>query len=375
MATFQELRTSKNERRWKAMVRRKGFPTRYATFTTKRDAERWAMSMEGQVAQAKHLPMLEAERHTLADLLDRYAPEIPAKRKKAVTAHLTWWRAEIGAKRLSALTPALIREHRDRLLREPYTRSKQRKAVTLTARRKAKNPKPLTRSASSVNRYMETLSKILSVAVREYEWMGENPCAKITDMPEPQGRVRFLSDDERTALLFACNAESADLHALVVTALCTGARAGELTGLRWGEIDLARKRATLNKTKNSERRALSLSGPALTILEARSKVRRIDTDLVFPQPGPVAPGTDVKPYDYAKAFKAACKTAKIENFRFHDLRHSCASWLAMNGATTAEIAAVLGHKTLAMVKRYSHMTDTHVAGVVERMTDKVFGRG
>jgi len=123
----------------------------------------------------------------------------------------------------------------------------------------------------------------------------------------------------------------------------------------------------LNRTKNDERRALSLAGPARTLLRARSKVRRIDTDLVFPHP------TTRRPFDYAKLFKAAVASAGIKNFRFHDLRHTAASYLAMNGATTPEIAAVLGHKTLAMVKRYAHLSDQHVAGVVERMTDKVFG--
>jgi integrase len=373
MATFRELTTGKGERRWKAIVRRKGFPPRYATFTTKRDAERWALAFEGQVAQTRHLPMLEAERHTLADLLDRYEPELSEKRKKAVAAHLAWWRAAVGSKRLSDLTSALIREHRDRLQREPYTRSAERKSVTLTKRRKATNPRDLRRTPATVNRYVETLSKMLSVAVGQYEWMADNPCARIPDLKEPRGRVRFLSDDERAALLAACEAEGPDLYALVVTALCTGARAGELTGLRWPDVDLNRKRATLHKTKNDERRALSLTGPALAALQARSKVRRIDTDLVFPQPGPAAPGTEVKPYDYAKAFRDACATAGIKDFRFHDLRHSAASYLAMNGATIPELAAVLGHRTLQMVQRYSHLTDTHVSTVVERMTDKVFG--
>ena len=103
------------------------------------------------------------------------------------------------------------------------------------------------------------------------------------------------------------------------------------------------------------------------MLRERSKVRRIDTDLVFANPRTRGP------FDYGKPFRAALAAAGIEGFRFHDTRHTAASYLAMNGATTAEIAAVLGHKTLAMVKRYAHMSDQHVAGVVERMTDKVFG--
>jgi integrase len=208
--------------------------------------------------------------------------------------------------------------------------------------------------------------------------MPENPLAKIPDRKEPQGRVRFLTPDERSALLEKCKAESADLYALAICALCTGARAGELLGLTWRDVDLERKRATLNRTKNDERRALTLAGPALDVLRERSKVRRIDTDLVFPappaeQPSEAGEPRPVRPYDYAKAFRSAVDAAGIADFRFHDLRHTAASYLAMNGATTGEIAAVLGHKTLAMVKRYAHLSDQHVAGVVERMADKVFG--
>ena len=98
-------------------------------------------------------------------------------------------------------------------------------------------------------------------------------------------------------------------------------------------------------------------------------MRRLDTDLVFAQPG------KDRSIDFDKAFAAAVKAAKLKDFRFHDLRHTAASYLAMSGATTAEIAAVLGHKTLAMVKRYSHFSEQHTGAVVQRMTDKFFGAG
>jgi integrase len=378
VATFRERETKNGQTKWQAIVRRDGYPDKSATFPTKRDAERWAKIVEGDYAKGKHLPSLEAERHTLADLLDRYDPELTAKRRKAVAAHLTWWRAALGTRKLSELTPALLREQLDWLAKEPYLRAVPRKAHTLTKRREPKPdappPKSYKRAASSVNRYKETLSKVLSVAEREYEWLPENPLAKIPDKKEPQGRVRFLTADERNALLIACKAQSADLYALVVCALCTGARAGELLNLTWRDVDLDRKRATLNRTKNDERRALSLAGPALEILRERSRVRRIGTDLVFPAPPPAKPDKKTaRVFDYAKAFREAVTAAGLTDFRFHDLRHTAASYLAMNGATTGEIAAVLGHKTLAMVKRYAHLSDQHVAGVVERMTDKIFG--
>src|SRR5690606_20479414 len=96
------------------------------------------------------------------------------------------------------------------------------------------------------------------------------------------------------------------------------------------------------------------------------KVRRLGNDHVF------AGGGAPEVWLFDKAWYSALKVAKIKDFRFHDLRHTAASYLAMSGATTAEIAAVLGHRTLQMVKRYAHLSDQHTGTVVERMTNKFF---
>jgi hypothetical protein len=106
------------------------------TFPAECDAERWARLIEGEFAKGRHLPSLEAERHTLAKLLDRHEKELTAKRRKAVAAHLAFWRAAIGTERLADLTPSLLRDQLDRLANEPYSRSVERKAVTLTPRRR-----------------------------------------------------------------------------------------------------------------------------------------------------------------------------------------------------------------------------------------------
>src|SRR5262249_2823728 len=151
------------------------------------------------------------------------------------------------------------------------------------------------------------------------------------------------------------------LHAIVVLALATGARRGELQGLRWPDVDLKRGTLTFHETKNGERRAVPLTGPALTLMHQHAKVRRLDTMLVFPD------GTGKRALGIREAFEGAVKRANIADFRFHDLRHSFASYLAMNGASLLEIAEVLGHKTLAMVKRYAHLTEAHTRNVVERM--------
>lgn len=137
--------------------------------------------------------------------------------------------------------------------------------------------------------------------------------------------------------------------------------------LTWEDVDLHQGRATLHETKNGERRVVPLSGKALELLKAHAKVRRLNTSLLFPGKNPQ------KPMDLRTPWESALKKAGIEDFRFHDLRHSAASYLAMNGASLAEIAEVLGHKTLQMVKRYAHLSEAHSAGVMERMNARIFG--
>ena len=106
------------------------------------------------------------------------------------------------------------------------------------------------------------------------------------------------------------------------------------------------------------------------LLVVLDKVRRIDTNLVFPN---TSWGDKVRPLDFRKAWGTAMKKADVKNFRFHDLRHTAASYMAMDGATTGEIAGVLGHRTLQMVKRYAHFSESHRAGVIRSMNNSIFG--
>jgi integrase len=133
-------------------------------------------------------------------------------------------------------------------------------------------------------------------------------------------------------------------------------------------VDLQQGRILLEETKNGERRLIPLVGHALELLREYGKVRRLITGLVFP--GRRRPD---KPVNLQHPWEEALEVAGIEDFRFHDLRHSAASYMLMNGATIAELAEVLGHKTLQMVKRYAHLSEAHTAGVVERMNAAIFG--
>jgi integrase len=331
---------------YRAQIRKRGFPPVTASFDRKSDADKWARETESDMGRRRYFPQHEAERHTLAALVERQLEGVKIDRPHDYERQcviLGWWKEKLGDYTLATLTPDLIARHRDQLqIKEGM-------------------------SPGTVNRYLSALSKAFSNAVKEWHWLPDNPLARVSKKPEPRGIVRYLSDDERTALLEACRkSEYKPLYLMVLFAMTTGMRRGELLGLRWQDIDLERRIAVLHNTKNGDRRSVPIVPEVAELLREHGKVRKIGNDQVFASDG--AP--EVWLFD--KAWYAALKAAKIKDFRFHDLRHTAASYLAMSGATTAEIAAVLGHRTLQMVKRYAHLSDQHVGTVVERMTQKYF---
>jgi integrase len=226
------------------------------------------------------------------------------------------------------------------------------------------------RSPPTVNRYLAALSHACGVAVKEWGWLEENPLRKVSKLKESRGRTRFLLDDERAQLLKACQqSDNAYLYPIVVIALSTGMRKSEILNLKWQDIDLDKGAIILHETKNGERRRVPLQHIALENIKQHGKVRNLKCDYVFPS------HKTCQPIDIRAPWEKALKDAQIENFRFHDLRHSAASYLAMNGASLAEVAEVLGHKTLQMVKRYAHLSEAHTSAVVSRMNERIFGDG
>lgn len=337
---------------YRVKVRLKGFPAQDATFDRLTDARNWAKQTEAAIQEGRHFKHSEAKRRTLGEMIDRYIRDVlPQKPKNQGnrTLHLLWWKEELGKYALADVSPSLIAERRDMLARG------------LTNRGQARSP-------STVVRYMATLSHVFTIAVKEWGWVDDSPMRKVTKPREPRGRVRFLSDDERVRLLAACKESNSEyLYPVTVLALSTGGRRMEILGLKWKDIDFIRSVITLHETKNGDRRILPLAGHALALIKDLAKDRASDCDLVFPGKSGSAP------VDIRTPWENALKRVGIEDFKFHDLRHSCASYLAMNGASLAEIAEILGHKTLQMVKRYAHLSDSHTSKVVASMNEKIFG--
>lgn len=352
MATIEKRVSADGKVTYRVKIRVKGSRPITATFDRLTDARRWAQKIETAIREGRYFDTQEAKKHTLAGAISRYEEQVLSRKPKSAydqSIQLAWWRDAIGFHTLASVTPALLAEQRDKL------------ANGITVRHTK-------RSQATVNRYMAVLSHLFTVAVKEWGWLQENPLAKVSKLKESRGRVRFLSDEERERLLKVCRASaSAYLYPVVVLCLSTGARKMEILGLRWEDVDLDRGVITLHETKNGERRILPLTGYALDLLKKHSKVRMLGTSLLFPSKDLT------KPVALRTAWETAVKHAGIEDFRFHDLRHSAASYLAMNGATLAEIGAVLGHKTSEMVKRYAHLSEAHTADVVARMNEKIFG--
>ncbi len=348
MAHIEKRKTSKGVTRYRAQIILKGHPRVSETFSTRREATRWAERTTEAIRQRRFEPGSESERHTMGDLVGRYIldklPQLAGQTQNR--RKLEWWRDQLGEDtKLSQVTPEAIASARDRL-----TRGQGLSGKAL--------------SPSTVRRYLTVLGSAMGTATKDWFWLDNNPCVKVRRPTEPRGRVRFLDEDERPRLLAACeDSEERRLYPLVVMALCTGARKGELLNLSWRHVDLDRGVAIIHHSKNGERRALAITGLAAKVLKGWSRVRRIDCDLVFPSRRGKATFTQ-------KAWEEAREAAGIEDFRFHDLRHTFASYLAMSGATLAELAEALGHKTLAMVKRYAHLTEGHTMNVIARMTER-----
>lgn len=344
MASFQVRTTADGKKRIRVQVRPKGLKAVTKTFARMGDAKIWARRMEVDIDSGKLLPEAHAKRMTVANMIERYLADIMPRKPKSLkqqTSQLNWWEERLGNLYLSDVSRGLVNEHRDKLAKKT--------------------------SPANANRYMAVLRHAFNVAVDEWEWIEDSPIRKIKKLKEPRGRARYLSDSELVALLNACRNDSdRNLYPVVMVAVSTGMRKQEILDLTWDRVDLEKGVIKIDESKNDERRSVPLVSHARKVLEKHGSIRRIDCDYVFPA------STKPKPADIDRQFARARDRAEIEDFRFHDLRHTAATYLAMNGTTITDIAAILGHKNIQMTMRYSHHSPSHLSGVVESMNDAIF---
>jgi len=338
MATVTERLRKNGKKIFRVEVRIKGNPTLSKSFEKRSDALDWAKQQEVQIKQG-HLINLEADRQTISAIINSYLEDVVSKMRRSsksnYTKQLEWFDKRIGKLSLRKLTPALIIQLRKILQTEDSTRGK--------------------RSVATCNRYLAALSSCCSYAV-EQQILEENPCRKVKKLTEPRGRTRFLDEQEHEKLIAACKDNSPQLHLAVVLALATGARRQEIWSLRWENVDLAEGYLTFHQTKNGYIRSVPVIGQALDLLrDYHQKHRLLHTSLLFP-----SSTNPQKPLEFRKRWESVLRKAEIADFRYHDLRHSAASYMVRNGMDLRLVAEILGHRTLQMTMRYSHLKRDHL---------------
>lgn len=330
---------------WRAVVRMKGYPTVCRQCDRQEEAEDWAAEIEREIKQGRFNVNLYKSQHTLTQLLERYKNDGALEHIRSVedvVRHLEYWRCRLGEFALIHLTTELIGKERRFLAETPTHKGKKR-------------------SPATVNRYLSSLSALLSHAVR-LKWISENPCFNLSKLKEPSGRDRVMTEAEISSLLASCRqSKSPYLYCIVLVSLTTGARQGEILDLEWRHVDFENKLAYLKETKNGRPRSISLSEPVLAELRRLYKERNPAKPLVF------ASKTAFGRVDIKKAWKEALKRAGITNCRPHDMRHTFCTLEASQGGSNLELATAMGHRTLSMLQRYTHLD----AQVTKKFSKKI----
>jgi len=337
---------------WRAVVRIKGYPVVCESFERKQEAEDWGQETERRIKlgqfkfdQHKHL-------NTFSQLVERFISDGALQHHRSAVdtlRHLNYWRDRLGSYALIHITGDLI--------------GKERQLLAETPTRKEK-----TRTSSTINRYMSSLSSILSYATRQLRWISENPCSYLIKLKENPSRDRILSIEEINKLLISCRqSRSPYLFCIVLIALTSGARQGEILNLEWNHISFDNKHANLKETKNGRPRSISLPDPVIEELKNLYQTRHPNKPLVF------ASRTAFGRVDIKKAWKEALKRAGITGCRAHDMRHTFCTFAASFGASNLELATCMGHRTLAMLQKYTHL-DVQVTKKFSTQISELIGK-
>jgi len=316
MATYEK----RGDLQWRARVRHKGCPETSRTFLHKKDAEQWARDTEASMSRGTYIDFTETETTLLSAALDRYAREISSSKK-------SWYKEKsmihvikkfpIANLFIAQISGGDVADYRD-------------------ARLKLVGPK-------TVRNELTLIQHVFNIASKEWRLPlpRGNPVLAVRKPSPARPRDRRLESGEESRLLAAAVEYGGSIHDVVLFALETAMRRGEIAGIHWQ--DIRGNTVHLEDTKNGERRDVPLSSAARSVLA--EQVRQLHDDRVF----------GMKSDSIGMAFRRVCKRAGIENLRFHDLRHEATSRLFEKGLNPMQVAAITGHKTLQMLKRYTHL--------------------
>jgi len=321
----------KRGKTWHVRIRRNGV-TEFGTFDTKAEAEAWARSIESSIDRGTYVPLAPAEQTKIAEAIERYREEVCPRLHKGgykAFAVLDRLKRELGHFSIAQLTSAHVSSYLDRLSKEDY-------------------------SAQTALHDLGFLNRILKCC--QIDWgiplPRGLPTALVRRPSQPRSRDRRLREGEEEKLLAGAreygDGQLADMIAL---ALETAMRRTELASIHAEHVDWGKKYVLLPKTKTGEPRRVPLSPRALQTLRDRKR--------------DIGPMWDLLPDSISRAFERVCAAAGIEDLRFHDLRHEATSRLFELGFNMMEVAAFTGHKTLAMLKRYTHLRTEDLAQKLE----------
>jgi integrase len=314
--------------KWQARVLRDGYPDQAKTFESRADAERWARAVESSIDKGQFVDINEAQRTTLGDVIARYVTEVTPSMKSAEADTIrlnALKRRPIAAWSMANLSAARIAAFRDERLKQV--------------------------SAGTVIRELAYLSSIINHARREWGINVPNPVQMVRKPSSPPARARVLSDEEISKLLHALEPTGRRSHwtkPAVQLALATAMRRGELLSLHWEHVDLLARTAFLPDTKNGDSRTVPLSSSAVKIL---MELPRHIGGFVIP----------VTAFTLDAAFKRGLARAGLDDLRFHDLRRTAITRMAVKLPNVIELAAVSGHKSLMVLKRYYRPTAMELA--------------
>ena len=315
---------------WQVRIKKAGYPEMARTFTLKTAATAWAKQIEAEMDRGIFVSRVEAEATTLAEALERYALEVAPKKKDAHHDILRCRRFQqrpFARKSLAAIRGKDI---------AGFIQERQAEGI----------------GANMIRLDLALLSHLFNTA--RTAWGMEsliNPVDIVKGQrPKlPGGRDRRLIDDEYQRLLSAAATYGGEIGPIITWAIETAMRRGEIAGMRWEHLDRKDRVLLIPETKNGTPRQVPLSTVALQVLDGL--LRRLDGRV-----------WGMRPDSISQAFERVCKVAGIEGLTFHDLRHEATSRLFEKGLNPMEVAAITGHKTLQMLKRYTHLKAKDLVG-------------
>lgn len=359
MATILKLEGKKGIT-YKAIIRIKGYKTKCKSFSSLTLAKQWAKKIESQMEHGEYQEIAEEispdsprkKIKTMKDLIlyfKEYVAPIRYRSPEKYNCMFDWWIDFLGDIYIIKLKSSKISEGKEKLLTEKIIKGK----------------KEVTRGANTVNKYLMCLSAVLTFAVKELEIIEVNPCSKVSTVTKPAGRKRFLSEEELTKLFKACEEHSQMVYVFTLITFSTGARYSEVLHLQVENVDFKNNLIYYLDTKNKESRGVPADNSVMQIIKNYLVENNIESGYIFVN--------KKKKIAYMRGYlQAIIKKSGIDNFHIHDLRHTTASYIAMNGGSLLDIAEILGHKSLVMARRYSHLTQKHTAKVLSKVTDKLF---